>query len=126
MHTLPESPRPKFAPAALVVEDDGAVLTPGGQRIELGRRLVLRRIVTALIEQHAADPSEGISAAELIAAGWPGERMTPASGRNRLHVALATLRTLGLRPWLRRSSRGYALTAELGLVASDALELRVA
>lgn len=115
MHSLPETPRPKFAPTASNDVDDGVVLTPAGERIELGRRAVLRRIVLALIEQHAMDPLAAITPAALIAAGWPGERMSPASGRNRLHVALATLRTLGLRPWLRRSASGYALSCSLVL-----------
>jgi hypothetical protein len=113
MHSLPDTPRPKFAPTVSPFADEGVVLTPGGQRIELGRRAVLRRIVLALIEQHAVDPAAAISPAALIAAGWPGERMSPASGRNRLHVALATLRTLGLRPWLRRDASGYALCGAL-------------
>lgn len=115
MHSLPETPRPKFAPTGSSDTCDGVVLTPAGERIELGRRAVLRRIVLALIEQHAMDPHVAITPAALIAAGWPGERMSPASGRNRLHVALATLRTLGLRPWLRRSASGYALSCSLVL-----------
>ena len=123
MHSLPHTPRSMFAPAAPLFADDGVVLTPGGQRIALGRRAVLRRIVTALIEQHAIDPDAAISPAALLAAGWPGERMTPASGRNRLHVALATLRTLGLRPWLRRCARGYALTGPLVVADPPALQV---
>jgi hypothetical protein len=45
----------------------------------------------------------------LLARGWPGERMTPSAGANRMKVALSTLRTLGLRDILQRNEQGYLL-----------------
>jgi hypothetical protein len=127
MHSFLEPPRPKFAPAArLLVDGDGEVVTPGGQRIDLRRRLLLRRIVLALVEHHLSVPGEALSPAALIEAGWPGERMTAASGRNRLHVALATLRALGLRPWLHRCARGYSFVTELCIARDASVALRVA
>jgi hypothetical protein len=117
---------PCIYPTAMLVDDDGAMVTPVGQRIDLRRRAALRRIVLALIGHHGARPGEPLSPAALIEAGWPGERMSTASGRNRLHVALATLRALGLRPWLQRCPLGYALATELCIAREHAIALRVA
>ncbi len=40
-------------------------------------------------------------------APWPGERMLERAKRSRVHVAISTLRTLGLREHLSRSPAGY-------------------
>jgi hypothetical protein len=45
----------------------------------------------------------------LLAAGWPGERILPDAATNRLYVAIATLRKLGLRDVLVRFDEGYRL-----------------
>ena len=47
----------------------------------------------------------------VLAAGWPGERVRDSTGANRVHVALSTLRNLGLRPFLVSGPDGYALTS---------------
>lgn len=65
----------------------------GEARVDLRRRRVLRRVLAALVRRRA----EPITHEELLAEGWPGERPTAASGRARVHVAVADLRRLGLR-----------------------------
>ncbi len=80
---------------------------PVGQDVTGSVQLVLstQRIVTARL----TTPGRALSADELVAAGWPDERLRPDSARNRLQVALSTLRKLGLRPLLERSKGGYRL-----------------
>ncbi len=45
----------------------------------------------------------------LIQSAWPDERLIPKAARNRLHVALSTLRTLGLRELILSTAGGYML-----------------
>lgn len=58
---------------------------------------------------------------EILAAGWPGERPVGESGPNRVYVALATLRRLGLREFLLTHEGGYLLDPAVPLLlAADA------
>jgi predicted negative regulator of RcsB-dependent stress response len=91
----------------VLVASDGSKFIQGSHVIVLTRRLALRRIVAALV--HAKAP---LSVAELVAAGWPGERIQTSAARNRTHVALTTLRRLGLEGVLRQTPQGYVLDAE--------------
>jgi hypothetical protein len=45
----------------------------------------------------------------LIQHAWPGERFNAEVHGNRLHVALSTLRGLGLRELLERTAHGYRI-----------------
>ncbi|HRC58434.1 MAG TPA: hypothetical protein PKU97_21075, partial [Kofleriaceae bacterium] len=56
-----------------------------------------------------------LSAERLIAAAWPDEQMSPPAALNRLHVALTTLRNLGLRDLLLRDGDGYLLAPDIAL-----------
>ena len=46
---------------------------------------------------------------DLLSAGWPDEAVAPLAGANRVYVAIATLRKLGLERFLVRTKDGYAL-----------------
>ena len=89
---------------------------PDGAVVDLGTRAVLWRIVEALAARRRDAPGAPLSADELIAAGWPGERLTGSSGPNRLKVALSTLRKLGLRDVIRLGEGGYFLAPEVPLL----------
>lgn len=67
------------------------------------------RIVASLVAAHDAGPAATRTNAELIEAGWPGERITPDAAANRLRVTLSQLRKLGLVDALERSTQGYRL-----------------
>ncbi|MFY0534364.1 hypothetical protein [Nannocystis pusilla] len=71
----------------------------------------LQRIVLALARKRIEAPGEALALEELLAAGWPGERVGDSAGTNRVHVALTTLRNLGLRAFLVSNRDGYALTS---------------
>ena len=65
--------------------------------------------LVALVHERRTNPGQPVSAEALIAAGWPDERMAHEAGMNRLKVALATARKLGLRELLVRQDGGYLL-----------------
>ncbi|MCU0672055.1 MAG: AAA family ATPase [Myxococcota bacterium] len=93
-----------------VTDEARALVLPDGTHVELGSRLVLWRLVSALVALRERAPGEPLAIDAAIEAGWPGERMTGDSANNRLKVALSTLRKLGLRELLvRHESGGYLL-----------------
>ncbi|MFN3199393.1 MAG: hypothetical protein ACE366_13400 [Bradymonadia bacterium] len=65
--------------------------------VDLSRRVSLRRILRALVIQHIDHPGETLSFDQLVSVGWPGERIILRAARNRLHVALSTLRRFGVQ-----------------------------
>lgn len=100
--------------AALAVGPDASWLqVPGEEPQDLRRRKALRSILLRLVEQQRGNPGAGVSLDQLLAAGWPGERMVPSAGANRVYVALTTLRKLGLRKYLLSQDDGYLLDPAL-------------
>ncbi len=83
--------------------------------IDLRRRAPLRRILLALVERRLQAPGEALTQDELVAAGWPGEYISHGAASNRLHVALSTLRKLGLRRYLDSGEHGYFLAPGVGV-----------
>ena len=105
-----------LADDALLVATDGSWFrAPGADRVDLARRHVLRRLLSALASHRENSPGETLSLDELIENGWPDERMDPTAAANRVHVALTTLRKLGLRDLLERSDSGYRLLPSVPL-----------
>ncbi len=94
----------------LLIAEDGAFFDWRGQRVELSRRPLLRRILAALVAGNATGRTH-VSRTQLVAEAWPGERLIPESAFNRLRVAVSELRSLGLRDVLTATADGYALTA---------------
>lgn len=106
-----EAPPPE---TRLVVAEDGRWFdAPGAGRVDLGRRYVLHRLLSALIEVRLRSPGAGLELHALLEAGWPGERMSHASGANRVYVAVATLRKEGLGDVLLKRPAGYLLDPTL-------------
>ncbi|MBK8171392.1 MAG: hypothetical protein IPK60_13750 [Sandaracinaceae bacterium] len=85
------------------------------QVMSLGDRPSLARIV-ALLVQHSEIDNEGVNTQRLIAHAWPEEIILPSAARNRLYVAIATLRAMGLRDLIVRTNDGYALGTSVRLV----------
>lgn len=75
----------------------------------LHRRRKLRLVLVALVSHRLHRPGQVLSPAELIAAGWPDERIYPRAARARLHVAVSSLRKLGLGEALEFHRGGYRL-----------------
>ncbi len=113
---------------SLVIGEDGATfqLPEGDDVIDLARRAPLRRLVLALARHRVESPGEALGLDDLLEAGWPGEHIAHEAAVNRLHVALATLRKLGLRTVLLTGERGYLLdpTVPITLLDQRAAEQR--
>jgi hypothetical protein len=95
---------------ALRVDEAGDWFAPpGGERVPIARRAVHKRLLLALVRRRLSAPGEPTPGADLVAAGWPGQRLSEDLAQNRLHVALASLRASGLRTLLLRTPKGYLL-----------------
>lgn len=99
------------APEALLVWGAGeAFRRSGSARVDLPARSPLRRILDRLVQARLEAPGEVLSIDDLIAAGWPDERIGADAALNRAYVALANLRKRGLRDVIVSSAGGYALS----------------
>jgi len=92
---------------------------PGSAVVSLRRKQRLRRLLAALVEQRVSAPGRVLSREALFAAAWPGEKIGIESAHNRLYVAIATLRRLGLAGVLHTQTDGYLLDAATTLVRRD-------
>jgi len=81
---------------------------PPGERIELVG-VLLRAFMGALVEQRQKRRGEPLTIADLLAVGWPGERMQPRAGKLRVWNIIARLRGLGLRDILLTVDDGYRI-----------------
>ncbi|MCY1054658.1 tetratricopeptide repeat protein [Nannocystis sp. SCPEA4] len=117
---LPElGPRLAGAPLIIRAGARGFRVPGADQDVDLHRRAPLRRIVVALARKRLDAPGEALALEELLDAGWPGERVRDSAGANRVHVALSTLRNLGLRAFLVSGPDGYALTSASPCLLED-------
>ncbi|MDI1449666.1 tetratricopeptide repeat protein [Polyangium sp. 6x1] len=99
--------------AELLVHPEGEWFRlPSGRRVDCSRRPLLGRLLVALTERRLEHPGAPISVKDLVARGWPSERISSAAAVARLRVALSSLRKEGLGALLRSHPKGYLLDAE--------------
>jgi predicted ATPase len=104
------APVPAGAPPLVIRAEGKGFRLPGAAvDVDLGRRAPLSRIVHALARRRIEAPGESLPLEDILAAGWPGERLRYDAGKNRVHVTLAELRKLGLRGFLVTDAAGYRL-----------------
>lgn len=94
---------------ALVVERDGRGYAYGARTVSLQRRGNLRRILQALVEKRLSAPGCSLTRDEVLAAGWPGERMRADSGALRVYTTIRRLRQGGLGAALVTTDDGYLI-----------------
>jgi hypothetical protein len=105
---------------SLVVSRHGRFFRIGaGSLVVLAQRAGLARMVVALAHARLERPGEVVRDELLTEAAWPGERLVAKAGKNRLHVAVATLRKLGLRPVLERHDGGYLVPHDVTTLIVD-------
>lgn len=78
--------------------------------VDLARKPLLARTVLALADHHAQHRPEALDVETLAASMWPGEKIGINARRNRVRVAVATLRQLGLADVLQTEGSGYRLS----------------
>lgn len=99
--------RSEPSPRSLRVAPDAAWFEVTESRVSLARRTSLRLILLELVR--ARETGEVRSVEELFSAGWPGQRARPESAAHRVHVAIASLRKLGLDDAIVTRGEGYTL-----------------
>lgn len=92
---------------------------PGAERCSLERFTAARRILDHLARERLAQPGRGVSGEDLFASGWPGVNIASQSANNRLYVALAKLRKMGLKVFILRDEDGYFLDPSTPLVRGE-------
>lgn len=102
-----------FPADALVIGAGGAWFELRGERTDLSGRPTLARMLDALAEARMSRPGQPLSAGDLLAAGWPGERVLAQAGQNRVRVGLTSLRNLGLRSAILTGEGGHLLDPAL-------------
>jgi len=97
---------PRDERVSLRVANDASVIEVDGERLDLGTRKSLRGVMRALVDAHG---SATLPWDALLAAGWPGERVSAEAGMQRVRVAVSTLRKLGLGAVIETVEGGYRL-----------------
>jgi tetratricopeptide (TPR) repeat protein len=82
---------------------------PGGERVAVEHRPTLARFIAQLLSAHRERPGQPLTIAQLAETVWPGEKMLQVAAKNRVHVAVSSLRKLGLAALLLHRDRGYLL-----------------
>lgn len=90
----------------------------GDAEVDLGARTALRNTLRLLVERRL-ESGTAVSLDDVITHGWPDEKVTAEAAKNRAHVALSTLRRLGLRDVLQTVDDGYLLVAPVCLVQAS-------
>lgn len=106
-----EPVRPPPSRPSLEIGPEGTWIRVGAGALVVVSAAAGRRLLVALGQHATARPGAPLSAQELVAAGWPGERILREAGRNRLYVELNKLRKVGLGAVLVTRREGYLLDA---------------
>ncbi len=97
------------APALVLDREARWFAMPGRRRVDIARRRTLRLLLKRLVERRLESPGAGLTSTDLVAAGWPGEKMLPDAGAPRVYVAIAALRKLDLDDVLLTRDDGYLI-----------------
>ena len=80
-----------------------------GREVSLRHRPPLTRVLAGLARSRVRNPGDCLSVDDLVPIGWPGEQLLRDTGKNRVYVAIATLRKMGLSELLLKTEKGYLL-----------------
>ncbi len=101
-------------PRVKVAADGSHFITVDQDTVTLDHRLLLQHMLRALIKFGTQ-----ASAAELIPEVWPDEQMTLQSGKNRVRVAISTLRKLGLGDCIQYDSTTQQYKLDVDVIHID-------
>lgn len=85
---------------------------PPAPPISVEKRKPVRRLLQALLEARLARAGVFVDADALVRAAWPDERLAQRVAKNRLYVAIDTLKKLGLEGILDRDAMGWRLSPD--------------
>lgn len=88
---------------------------------DISRRGAIRRILVRLAEHRIEHPGEPLAVSEVIAAGWPGEKILHEAALTRVYTTMNRLRNLEVGQYLLTLDEGYALDSGLRVVWSEDL-----
>ncbi|MDO9017577.1 MAG: FHA domain-containing protein [Deltaproteobacteria bacterium] len=105
----PVSAAPGPVSAAAVARDARWIRPAGREVVSLEGRHALARVLRVLVDARVERPGRGVEVEEIVGLVWSGQRPVGDSGPHRVHVAISTLRRLGLGDAIARDERGYLL-----------------
>jgi len=120
--------RAKRRGALMLSRDASRVVLPNGLAVDFSQRDAPRRILLALAEASALEPGTGVHWTDLLALGWPDEKVALDAGFRRVRTAIWTLRRLGVRQ-IARTRAGYAIDPSTSIawdVSNDVAPVRSA
>lgn len=108
---------PDAAPIA-IGPDARSLRLPGGESHDLARHGPLRRVLWALACAHRDQPGTALGTLDVVAAGWPAEKMKHEAATLRVYTTIRRLRALGLEDVLLTRDDGYLLAPSARLTFS--------
>lgn len=99
----------------MVVGSDGRYYEIDGRRTSLARQRSLRLIFLALVDEAERRPGHGLPQPEVLARGWPGEKMRADSGATRVYTSIRRLRRGGLEGVLVTRDDGYLIDPQISV-----------
>jgi len=106
---------PRSRPVLTLRAEGRQVELPDGRVVDLRRSGAPRRLLVALARHQVARPGAAMDGDQLIAIGWPGERMNWESARTRLYTVVRRLRARGIEG-VETVDGGYRLSPEIDVV----------
>jgi predicted negative regulator of RcsB-dependent stress response len=98
---------------ALVVARDGAWFALAGQpAVSLPAHGAARRVLKALAEARVTGATDGVSHEQIVAAGWPGQRVLAEAAALRVRAVIKQLRRAGLAELVVTLNGAYALSQQ--------------
>ncbi len=94
--------------APVVIARSGAWFSTGSTRVDLTASPVLASVLRALVKAHVSGQG-WVGTDALVGDSWSGERILARAAKNRVYVAMSSLRRLGLRNVVVRGDAGYSL-----------------
>lgn len=98
-----------------IARDGSFVDLPTGAHVDLRTQPLSRRILALLVTARRETPGVPVLRDALVRAIWPEEDLPRTVGKNRLHVAMNQLRSLGLRDLVLSQAGGFLLDPQVPL-----------
>ncbi|MCA9646039.1 MAG: hypothetical protein KC492_35360 [Myxococcales bacterium] len=111
--TCVERMRAGSHPRLEIGPDCAWLVLPSGQRVDLARSPVLRRIARQLIDTHCTLPGRFVSLRNIIRAGWPEQELERSAASNRAYVTLSKLRSRVFGDLLETGEVGWRLLPQV-------------